>query len=228
MSYALETKKRKFTRVLESLSKPLAPGDGAKTAKDPLMAARERLADTTHAPSIKRVRVGDGNVDNLKTKTTVSRILRTTSSSASLRPNFVPWDRDRFLERLETFRPVTRWTSQPAPINEVEWAKRGWSCTDYMRVSCVGGCGASIVVKLPEEVDDFEDLDSEKVQERKDVRECCIHLHIGKLSILSKSIGHKVVEEYRKLLTDGHKETCLWRTKSCDGKSLLLLLGYEY
>jgi hypothetical protein len=40
-----------------------------------------------------------------------------------------------------------------------------------MRVACVGGCGASIVVKLPEEVDDFEDLDSEKVQERKDVRE---------------------------------------------------------
>lgn len=172
MSYALETKKRKFTRVLESLSKPLTPSDGgAKPAKDPLMAARERLADTTHASSIKRIRVGDGIVDNLTTKTTVSRILRTTSSSASLRPNFVPWDRDRFLERLETFRPVTRWTSQPAPINEVEWAKRGWSCTDYMRVACVGGCGASIVVKLPEEVDDFEDLDSEKVQERKDVRE---------------------------------------------------------
>lgn len=177
MSYALETKKRKFTRVLESLSKPLTPGDGgAKPVKDPLMAARQRLADATHAPSIKRVRVGEGTGDNLTTKTTVSRILRTTSSSASLRPNFVPWDRDRFLERLETFRPVTRWTSQPAPINEVEWAKRGWSCTDYMRVACVGGCGASIVVKLPEEVDDFEDLDSEKVQERKDVRECYTHL----------------------------------------------------
>lgn len=173
MSYTLETKKRKFARVLESLSKPLTPGDGgAKPAKDPLMAARERLADATHAPSIKRVRVGSGIIDNLTTKTTVSRISRTTSTSASLRPNFVPWDRDRFLERLETFRPVTRWTSQPAPINEVEWAKRGWSCTDFMRVACVGGCGASIVVKLPEEVDDFEDLDSEKVQERKDVREC--------------------------------------------------------
>ena len=128
MSYALETKKRKFTRVLESLSKPLTPGDGgAKPVKDPLMAARQRLADATHAPSIKRVRVGEGTGDNLT-------------------------------------------------INEVEWAKRGWSCTDYMRVACVGGCGASIVVKLPEEVDDFEDLDSEKVQERKDVRECYIHL----------------------------------------------------
>jgi C3HC zinc finger-like len=168
MSYALETKKRKFTRVLESISKPLASSDGgAKPAKDPVMAARERLAG---APSIKRVRVGEGVLDKVSTKTTVSRILRTTSSAASLRPNFVPWDRERFLERLETFRPVTRWSSQPSPINEVEWAKRGWSCTDYMRVACVGGCGASLVVKLPEEVDDFEDLDSDKVQERKDVR----------------------------------------------------------
>ncbi|OKL56295.1 hypothetical protein UA08_08569 [Talaromyces atroroseus] len=196
MSYALETKKRKFTRVLESISKPLASGDGgAKPPTDPLMAARERLAEP---PSIKKVRVGEGVLDKVSTKTTVSRILRTTSSSANLRPNFVPWDRERFLERLETFRPVTRWLSQPSPINEVEWAKRGWSCTDYMRVACVGGCGASLVVKLPEEVDDFEDLDSDKVQERKEVRQ-------------------KVVEEYRKLLSDGHKENCLWRSKACDG-----------
>lgn len=162
MSYALETKKRKFTRVLESLSKPLTGNDGGdKTA------ARDHLAN---APSIKRVRVGEGVLDNVSARTSASLILRKTSSSTTLRPNFVPWDRDRFLERLETFRPVTRWSSQPSPINEVEWARRGWSCTDYMRVACVGGCGASLVVKLPEEVDDFEDLDSEKIQERKEVR----------------------------------------------------------
>jgi hypothetical protein len=55
-----------------------------------------------------------------------------------------------------------------------------------MRVACVGGCGASIVVKLPEEVDDFEDLDSEKVQERKEVRECCVRSIIGKSSSLNR------------------------------------------
>lgn len=174
MSYTLETKKRKFTRVLESLSKPLAPGDDrAKTPKDPITAARERLADTANTPpSIKRVRVvGEGIGDKLTTRTTLSRIVQSRGSSSNPRPNFVPWDRDRFLERLETFRPVTRWTSQPAPINEVEWAKRGWTCTDYMRVACVGGCGASIVVKLPEEVVDFEEMDNETLQERADVRE---------------------------------------------------------
>lgn len=40
-----------------------------------------------------------------------------------------------------------------------------------MRVACVGGCGASIVVKLPEEVVDFEEMDNETLQERADVRE---------------------------------------------------------
>ncbi|CRG84045.1 hypothetical protein PISL3812_01386 [Talaromyces islandicus] len=192
MSYALETKKRKFTRVLESISKPLTTGDGAtKAAKDPITAARERLADPA---SIKRVRVGD---DAVTSNTTVSRLPRVSSSSQGVRPNFVPWDRERFLERLETFRPVTRWSTKPAPINEVEWAKRGWSCTDYMRVACVGGCGATLVVKLPDETDDFEDLDSDKVQERREVRE-------------------KVVEEYRKMIQNGHKENCPWRNKACD------------
>ncbi|KAH8705019.1 C3HC zinc finger-like-domain-containing protein [Talaromyces proteolyticus] len=194
MSYALETKKRKFARALESISKPLTSDGNAKAAKDPIAAARERLADP---PSIKRVRVGDARGDGESAKTTVSRILRGSSSSPNVRPNFVPWDRERFLERLETFRPVTRWSSKPAPINEVEWAKRGWSCTDYMRVACVGGCGSTLVVKLPDETDDFEDLDTEKVQERKDVRE-------------------KVVEEYRKMISDGHKENCPWRNKACD------------
>jgi hypothetical protein len=167
MSYALESKKRKFNRVLDSLSKPLTGDGSSKNAKDPLMAARERIAASS---SSKRVRVGDSVLDGVSSKSTISRILRVSSSSPNVRPNFVPWDRDRFLERLETFRPVTRWSPKPAPINEVEWAKRGWSCTDYMRVTCVGGCGSSVVVKLPDEVDDFEELDSEKVQDRNEVR----------------------------------------------------------
>ncbi|KAL1966980.1 hypothetical protein VTN77DRAFT_3724 [Rasamsonia byssochlamydoides] len=195
MSYALETKKRKFNRVLESISKPLANDAASKTTKDPVMAVRERLATP---PSIKRVRIGDESLEGITTKTGISKIaVRTSPAPSNDRPNFVPWDRERFLERLETFRPVTRWSPKPAPINEVEWAKRGWSCTDYMRVTCVGGCGSSVVVKLPEEVDDFDELDSDKVRERKEVRA-------------------KVVEEYTRILSEGHSENCPWRSKGCD------------
>lgn len=37
-------------------------------------------------------------------------------------------------------------------------------------MSCVGGCGGSVVVKLPEELDELDGYDAEKVQERKEVR----------------------------------------------------------
>lgn len=214
MSYALETKKRKFHRVLDSISKPLASDAASKTAKDPDMAADERFA----TPSIKKVRVSDGPLDGITSKTEISKIVRTSSSYANVRPNFVPWDRERFLERLETFRPVTRWSPKPAPINEVEWAKRGWSCTDYMRVTCVGGCGSSVVVKLPEEVEDFDDLDSDKVRERKEVRmwrqrPCALI----SFSMLTPVLGAKVVDEYTRILAEGHSEHCPWRNKGCDG-----------
>ncbi|KAL1976179.1 hypothetical protein VTN31DRAFT_2461 [Thermomyces dupontii] len=195
MSYSLESKKRKFHRVLDSLSKPPAPSHATtKKTQDPIMAARERLIPATE--TIKRVRGGDDPLDKVTTRTTVSRIIRSTTGG-SVRPNFVPWDRDRFLERLESFRPVTRWSPKPAPINEVEWAKRGWSCTDYMRITCVGGCGSSVVVKLPDEVEDFEELDEEKLRERQEVRA-------------------KVVDEYRKMISQGHSDTCPWRTTGCD------------
>ncbi|KAL9608314.1 MAG: hypothetical protein Q9167_006853, partial [Letrouitia subvulpina] len=63
-------------------------------------------------------------------------------------PNFAPYDRELFLKRLETFRDVDKWISKPALINEVEWAKRGWSCVGKDKVGCVGGCGAEVMVTL--------------------------------------------------------------------------------
>lgn len=65
---------------------------------------------------------------------------------------------------------MDRWSSKPAAVSEVAWAKRGWICTDVSRVTCVGGCGGSVVVKLPDELDELDGYDADKVQERKDVR----------------------------------------------------------
>jgi hypothetical protein len=39
-----------------------------------------------------------------------------------------------------------------------------------MRVECVGGCGQSLIVKLPDEIEDLEEYDSDKLEERKEVR----------------------------------------------------------
>lgn len=39
-------------------------------------------------------------------------------------------------------------------------------------MGCVSGCGGSVVVKLPDEIDELDGYDADKVQERKEVRKC--------------------------------------------------------
>ncbi|GLB02336.1 hypothetical protein AtubIFM57258_003681 [Aspergillus tubingensis] len=191
MSYAVETKKRKFHRVLESLTKPTT----SESTKSATAEAPATIPDASNkkarldAPSFSLARNS-----LLKVARPSSR---DSSASSTSRPSFVPWDRERFLERLETFRRVDRWAPKPSAISEVEWAKRGWICTDVARVTCAGNCGGSVVVKLPDELDELDGFDAEKVQERKEVRA-------------------KLVDEYAERLVKGHGETCPWRNKGCD------------
>ncbi|BCR92638.1 uncharacterized protein ACHE_80538S [Aspergillus chevalieri] len=196
MSYALETKKRKFHRVLESLTKPSIPDQPAKESTT-------TGAPTTARDAIKKIRLSkdDNSSSTSSIKNSMLKVARpgtrASSVSSTARPSFVPWDRERFLERLETFRRVDRWSPKPTAVSEVAWAKQGWICTDVSRVTCVGGCGGSVVVKLPDELDELDGYDAEKVQERKDVRA-------------------RLVEEYTKRLVEGHGENCPWRNKGCD------------
>ncbi|PYI11328.1 C3HC zinc finger domain protein [Aspergillus sclerotiicarbonarius CBS 121057] len=189
MSYAVETKKRKFHRVLESLTKSSSPD--SRSASPEASSARD--------PSNKKARLDTNNFSTVRSSLLKAARPSSRDSSVSVtsRPSFVPWDRERFLERLETFRRVDRWAPKPSAISEVEWAKRGWICADVARVTCVGSCGGSVVVKLPDELDELDGFDGEKVQERKEVRA-------------------KLVDEYAGLLIKGHGETCPWRNKGCD------------
>ncbi|KAL4887004.1 C3HC zinc finger-like-domain-containing protein [Aspergillus karnatakaensis] len=192
MSYALETKKRKFHRVLESLTKPSTSESSSN---------KTSAASLAQAPSAKRLRPNGNDSVLASVRKDILKIARPVSRASSVssqsRPSFVPWDRERFLERLETFRRVDRWSPKPTAVNEVEWAKRGWICSDVARVSCVGGCGGSVVVKIPDELDELDGYESEKILERKEVRA-------------------KLVQEYSNLLVQGHGENCPWRNKGCD------------
>ncbi|OQE29084.1 hypothetical protein PENFLA_c004G09605 [Penicillium flavigenum] len=199
MSYALESKKRKFHRVLDSISKPLTSDNAPKPAPAAPTTAQDRLSANL---SIKKVRLASADPSELTAvRNSIHKISRPAhriaSANSNKRPTFVPWDRERFLERLETFRRVDRWTSKPSPINEVQWAKRGWICTDVMRVTCVSECGGAVVVKLPDEIDELDGFDIDKVEERKEVRA-------------------RLVDEYAKMLSSAHGENCPWRNKSCD------------
>ncbi|KAK6536567.1 hypothetical protein TWF281_000793 [Arthrobotrys megalospora] len=122
---------------------------------------------------------------------------------------YAPWDRNEFLQRLETFRSVSNWSSKPEKINEVAWAKRGWVCmqTSKNRVRCTSHCGGELVVKVDfdgfevtaEEVDeeDNEDDDEEGSQAKKE-----------KLDAL--------ISKYEELIVDGHEDDCLWKKRGCD------------
>ncbi|KAH8427699.1 uncharacterized protein LDX57_005409 [Aspergillus melleus] len=216
MSYAVETKKRKFHRVLESLTKPSNPEPPSKPAPQ-----TPRRESTTSADlSAKKARLtGQNGTDLASVRKTILKVDRPGSrDSNSPRPTFVPWDRERFLERLATFRRVDRWSPKPLAISEVEWAKRGWICSDVSRVACVGGCGGSVVVKLPDELDELDGYDGEKVEERREVRKSqltSLALDI-QMSETNQIKGDRLVKEYVELVVNGHGETCPWRNKGCD------------
>ena len=118
-------------------------------------------------------------------------------------PNFTPWDRGQFLERLKTFRHVDKWMSKPEEVNEVQWAKRGWTCIGKERVACAG-CGREVVVKLENE-EEIEGSSGEDM-EGDDWR---------------VSAQQQLVEKYSGMIVSEHEEGCLWRSRGCDGTILI-------
>ncbi|KAF3936795.1 hypothetical protein ABW19_dt0203422 [Dactylella cylindrospora] len=121
---------------------------------------------------------------------------------------YAPWDRTEFLQRLETFRSVSSWSSKPERVNEVAWAKRGWICVqnEKNRVRCTSRCGGEVVVKV--EFDGFEvggdeneDPDSEEEEEE---------------TLGEKEKLEALVSKYEELIVSGHEEGCLWRKRGCD------------
>ena len=116
-------------------------------------------------------------------------------------PNFTPWDRGKFLERLGTFRYVDKWMSKPDPVNEVQWAKRGWRCVGRERVGCAG-CGKEVVVSLGHYYVPTAEEDQEHTDEDSDWK---IAAH------------EQLVEKYARMIVTEHDESCLWRIRGCDG-----------
>ncbi len=206
MSLALSTTKRKFHKILDSIS----------NASSTSLAHREELrtngsttslAENVERP-VKRARPASALVQSSAPRAPHSRSSGKIPAPGAMDeerklPNFAPWDRGQFLDRLKTFRHVDKWMGKPDPINEVQWAKRGWSCVGKERVKCVGGCGKEVVIKLENEWNvDEEPLEDASVEDdqawRKDAQE-------------------QLVEKYAELITSGHDGGCLWRRRGCDG-----------
>lgn len=217
MPVALATTKRKFHKLLDSIS---------NASSTSLAGNHERNASTTTLPTsldrpAKRSRVEKPMSafvppsQRLSTPTRQSfrPAAKTTPTSDSANgerkvPNFAPWDRDQFLQRLKTFRHVDKWMSKPDKINEVEWAKKGWSCTGKETVRCLGGCEKEVVVKLERdppaqsEPDGEVPVEEDTHEEDDDWREEAQKL---------------LVEKYSEMIGNAHEGGCLWRRRGCDG-----------
>lgn len=118
------------------------------------------------------------------------------------KPKYCPGDRDELLKRLASFQELTDWTPKPDPVNEIEWAKRGWVCQGKERVRCTL-CNKELVVKL----------------NRKEVdgREVSV--------LVASEIEEALVGKYVELIVTSHQDECLWRKRGCDDSLIRLPLS---
>lgn len=118
------------------------------------------------------------------------------------KPKYCPGDRDELLKRLASFQELTDWTPKPDPVNEIEWAKRGWACQGKERVRCTL-CNKELVVKL----------------NRKEIngREVAV--------LVASEIEDALVRKYVELIVSSHQDECLWRKRGCDDALIRLPLS---
>lgn len=143
-----------------------------------------------------------------QSQTTISNVVLRKWSGTSkektpiFKPKYCPGDREELLKRLATFQELTDWTPKPDPVNEVEWAKRGWVCQGKERVRCTL-CNKELVVKL-----NRKEVDGKEVP-----------------VLVPSEIEEALVARYVDLISDSHSEDCLWRKRGCDDSLLRLPLS---
>ncbi|KAL5413987.1 hypothetical protein PMIN06_002008 [Paraphaeosphaeria minitans] len=111
--------------------------------------------------------------------------------------NYQPYSQEQFLARLKTFADVKKWTNKPDAIDEVEWAKRGWSCDSWNTVACKGGCERRLVVRLRPKRKDKEGKELDMSED------------------LAAEVEPALVDKYQELIVDAHHEDCLWKKRGC-------------
>ena len=219
MPVALSTSKRKFHKILDSISNAsnvsLISGNEKHNASTTTLPAsndppakKPRVARPVSAYAPTTTHTAITSKAERRPLSVVQQTSSTGMNGDSKLPNFAPWDRGQFLERLKTYRHVDKWRGKPEKINEVQWSKRGWSCVGKERVCCVGGCSKEVVITLESsrengandggKAEDPEDSD----EDDNDWRE--------------KAYA-QLVEKYTEMITSAHDGGCLWRRRGCDG-----------
>lgn len=190
MSYAVETKKRKFDRILESLTEHSTPTHSTPSTGN--NASSISLVDYAESESAKKRRLAASPFPETSKD----------QSAVSLVAQYLPSDRRAFLKRLETFRQVVQWRIPSTErINAANWAKRGWICIDTNLVSC-GSCKQRLHV----EVDTEDHLGEENESGSND----------DESSHESSTVYAEIIKKYETMIIDAHSPSCPWRRRGCD------------
>jgi hypothetical protein len=220
---ALATTKRKFHKLIDSIAASTSTTSLASTLRESNTSSTSLAHNISPEPANKRPRSSNASIerdrsisasqariqalkDQLMTPKragTVRVVGKATASSPSTprkQPNFQPYSQEQFLSRVRTFADVKKWTTKPDAINEVEWARRGWTCDTWNTVACRGGCEKRVAVKL--------------YPKRKDAAGNAIPMSED----LTVEADDKLVEKYAELVENGHAEDCLWRKRGCQGE----------
>ncbi|KAI1816534.1 zf-C3HC-domain-containing protein [Poronia punctata] len=129
-------------------------------------------------------------------------IRKVESTDSSPPPRYCPSDRDELIRRLGTFQELTEWTPKPDKVNEIEWAKRGWTCRGKERVGCTL-CHKELVVKMNTQTVDWKEVPV----------------------VAGSNVEKGFAKRFAELIVDGHDEDCLWRKHGCDDSLLRLPLA---
>ena len=208
MAYAVESKKRKFDRILESLTDSASRVSQPNNDRTSLNSRNNSiLSKATSLDAIKRRRV-----------TPISK--KTPQNTSSL-THYLPASRTAFLERLETFRHVTKWhIPSTISVNAAEWAKRGWYCADVDTITC-GVCAERVVVDLDitlrqrsrTHTDADADADAEGIE---DVQADPDDNNDDDEDGMQAEVYQALIQRYETMFVTSHADDCPWRKRRCD------------
>jgi C3HC zinc finger-like/Rsm1-like len=204
--YAIETKKRKFDRILDSIQDHSASQSNSSIAprnNNNNNSTISLTANDQSAAAAKKLRLSSG--------TSQSNNDSTTSLASQKTANYLPTSRQAFLDRLQTFGPITKWhIASNEVISAAAWARRGWRCVGNDTVSC-GACEERLLVKLDKDEGQStgqpgEAGDAERAQNTEDE---------DNGYAMASEVHAGIVAKYEELITSAHSETCPWRRRGC-------------
>jgi hypothetical protein len=202
--YAIETKKRKFDRILDSIQDHSASQSNSGLApRNNNYSTISLIPNDQSTTAAKKLRLSSGTSD--------SKNDSTTSLASQKTANYLPTSREAFLDRLQTFGPITKWhIASNEVIGAAAWARRGWRCVDIDTVCC-GACEERLLVKL----DNDEGQSTTPLQEANDAEEAWNTEDEHNDYVLASEIHTGIVARYQELITSAHNESCPWRRRGC-------------